>query len=34
MIKAVGAVALTIVLLTGVAATADPEACRGADTYI
>jgi hypothetical protein len=30
MIKAVGAVALTIVLLTGVTATADPEACRGA----
>ena len=29
MIKAVGAVALTIVLLAGVTATADPEACRG-----
>ena len=30
MIKALGAVALTIVLLAGVSATADPEACRGA----
>ena len=30
MIKAVGAVALTIVLLAGISATADPEACRGA----
>ena len=30
MIKALGAIALTIVLLAGVSATADPEACRGA----
>ena len=30
MTKALGAIALTIVLLAGVSATADPEACRGA----
>jgi len=33
MIKVIGAVALGIVLLTGVPATADTEACRGA-TYV
>jgi hypothetical protein len=30
MIKVIGAIALTTVLLAGVSATADPEACRGA----
>ena len=34
MIKAVGAVAPTIVLLAGISATAEPRSVSGRDTYI